>query len=728
MENESIKNKKEEFSIKGMHCASCAIVIEDKLNKLPEVEKATVNLAAEKAFVKYKSKKNSSLVINAVKQSGYEASSMSSDHHDHAHHAKVSDSELKKERLMLIISLFLSLPIFVLTMVLHDMSFQSKVIQSILAGIIQFYIGARFYRGAFFGLKNKTTNMDTLIAVGTSAAYFYSLTTTYLIKGEVFYETSALLITFVILGKWLEARAKGKAGDAIKKLMGLQAKTARIEKDGKEIDIPIDSVRLGDIVIVKPGEKIPVDGEIIAGHSSIDESMISGESIPVEKSVGDSVVGSTINKTGSFKFKTTKIGKDTVLSQIIKFVEEAQGSKAPIQKYADKISSYFVPAVILIAILTFLVWYFIVGASFVTALLTFTAVLVIACPCALGLATPTAIIVGTGKGAENGILIRSGEALEISNKIKTIVFDKTGTLTKGSPEVTDIKTFDNYSEDTLLRKVASVENKSEHPLAEAIVSESKKRNITLMEVHNFNATPGYGIEGSIDGKNILTGTEKFIKEKNIIISNKIKELKSSLEEEGKTVVICAENKNIIGIIAISDKVKSTTKEAIKKIISMGIEPIMLTGDNAKTANAIGKQIGISNIISEILPQEKARKIKDLQKGNNIVAMVGDGVNDAPALAQANIGIAMGKGTDIAIESGDIVLVKNDLQDVAKAINLSKQTMQKIKQNMFWALAYNSIGIPIAALGLLQAEFAGLAMALSSVSVVTNSLLLKRKKM
>ncbi|MDD5651768.1 MAG: heavy metal translocating P-type ATPase [Candidatus Moranbacteria bacterium] len=722
-----MKNKKDKevFSIKGMHCASCVFTIEDKLKKLPQIKKADVNLASEKLSVEYNNERDSKAVLSAVKKAGYEAYPESD--HNHAHHAKSSETEIKKERLTFIISLFLSFPILLLTMIFHNMSFESKVLQSVLAGIVQFYIGLRFYKGTWIGLRNKTANMDTLIAVGTSAAYFYSLATTYLIEGEVFYETSALLITFVVLGKWLEARAKGKAGDAIKKLMGLQAKTARVEKDGEEIDIPLDEVAPGDMVIVRPGEKIPADGKIIEGHSSIDESMISGESIPVEKKVGDSVIGATINKTGSFKFEVTKVGKDTILSQIIKFVEEAQGSKAPIQKYADKISGYFVPAVIVIAIITFIVWYFFIGSSFVTALLTFTAVLVIACPCALGLATPTAIIVGTGKGAENGILIRDGATLEISNKIKTVVFDKTGTLTKGFPEVVDIISFEGYSEENILRKSASIENRSEHPLAEAIINKAKEKKLSLENAQGFRTSPGHGIEGFLNDNKILIGTENFMRDNSIDISENIKGKKLSLEEEGKTAVLCAENGNIIGIIAISDQIKESSKSAIKILSAMGIESVMLTGDNRRTAEAIGRKLEIKRVISEVLPEEKVSKIKEIQK-TSIVAMVGDGINDAPALAQADVGIAMGKGADIAIESGNIVLVKNDARDVAKSIKLSKETMQKIKQNLFWALFYNSIGIPIAAFGLLQAEFAGLAMAMSSVSVVTNSLLLKRKRL
>ena len=651
----------------------------------------------------------------------------------------IEEKKLTKERNIFILSLVISIPILVLSMILMDKSLASRIIQLLLAGIIQFFIGARFYRGTYYALKNKSANMDTLVALGTSAAYFYSLATTFFIEGDVFFETSAFLITFIILGKWLEARAKGKTSEAIKKLLELQAKTARVERDNKEIEIPIEEVKIGDIVIVRPGEKIPVDGKITEGYSSVDESMISGESIPVEKKENDQVIGATLNKTGSFKFRALKIGKNTVLSQIIKIVNEAQSVKAPIQKFADKVSSYFVPTVILIAIITFSVWFFIISSTFVSALLASVAVLVIACPCALGLATPTAIMVGTGMGASNGILIKGGEALEIANKIQAIVLDKTGTITKGKPEVTDILEISNgkiqktnksqisNSKNNILQIVASIENKSEHPLAEAIVRKAKTENINFLDVQNFEAIAGHGVKGKISNQEILVGTEKLMDKFNVDISQEIKDKKSNLEKEGKTVMIIAQEYKIIGLIAVADTIKETSIEAIKMLKEIGLKTIIITGDNKRTAQAVAKQIEIDKVLSEVLPEDKAKEIKKLQGRGQKVGMVGDGINDAPALAQSDLGIAMGAGTDIAIETGDIVLIKNNLQDVVKAIRLSKYTMNKIKQNMFWALFYNSVGIPIAALGLLQAEFAGLAMALSSVSVVTNSLLLKRKK-
>jgi len=719
-----IKNQK--FNISGMHCASCALIIEDNLKKLPGIKNVNVSFATQKAKVEYVDNQcDNEKIIAAVKKSGYQASLMAENEEEIEQNELIREKEINKEKNQFIISLILTAPVVILSMVLRDMSFASRLVQLLLAGIVQFYIGARFYKGFYYATKNKTANMDSLIAIGTSAAYFYSLATTFIIEGEVFYETSALLITFVVLGKWLEARAKGKAGEAIKKLMGLQAKTARVIKDGQEIDIPIKEVQVGDIILVRPGEKIPVDGKVIEGYSSVDESMISGESLPVEKKTGDFVVGASLNKTGSFKFQATKVGKDTVLSQIIKVVEDAQSSKAPIQKFADTVSAYFVPTVVALSLITFISWFFLALSPFVVALMAFTAVLVIACPCALGLATPTAIMVGTGKGAENGILIKGGEPLEIANKIQVIVFDKTGTLTKGKPEVTDVIAY-IYNKEEVLKLAASLEKNSEHPLAEAIINQAKSENLNLINPSHFEAISGHGVIGEVSEKNILVGTEKLMVKYNISIESKIKDRKIDLENQGKTVMIIASDKNIIGLIAVADTLKETTNKAINRLHQMNLETVMITGDNQRTAQAIAQQAGINQVLAEVLPEDKAKEIKKLQQQNLKVAMVGDGINDAPALAQADLGIAMGNGTDIAIETGGIILVKNDLHDVANAIKLSKLTMNKIKQNMFWALFYNSIGIPIAALGLLRAEFAGLAMALSSVSVVTNSLLLKKK--
>jgi len=733
MANENLNDKtsgniKKIFEITGMHCASCALTIEARLNKLPGVNKATVNFATQKAAVECEENLPDEQVVEAVKASGYLAApAKEAADEDFDHDQSVREMEIKKERNLFIFSLTLTIPVVILSMILRDESNTSLMVQSLLAGIVQFYVGVRFYRGFYYASKNQTANMDTLIAIGTSAAYLYSLATTYLMKGEVFYETSALLITFVILGKWLEAKVKGRAGEAIKKLLGLQAKTARVVRDGQEIDLPIKEVKLDDVVIVRPGEKIPVDGKVVEGRSSVDESMISGESLPVEKNVGDFVVGATLNKTGSFRFQATKVGKDTVLAQIIKVVEEAQSSKAPIQKFADTVSGFFVPTVVALSLITFIIWYFLVLSPFVAALLAFTAVLVIACPCALGLATPTAIMVGTGRGAQEGILIKGGEALEAANKIRTVVFDKTGTLTRGKPVVTDLTAYQG-SKTELLRQAASIEKISEHPLAEAIVNSAKEKNLELLKPEKFEALPGHGVMAELAGKQFLVGTEKLMIKFDLKMADAVKADKSRLEAEGKTVMIVAADKELVGLIAVADTLKDSSKEAIAELKKMGIKTIMLTGDNRNTAQAIARQAGIDEVLAEVLPEDKAKEIKSLQLSGSRVAMVGDGINDAPALTQANLGIAMGSGTDIAIEAGGIVLIKNDLRDVIRAIKLSRATMSKIKQNMFWALFYNSVGIPIAAFGLLRAEFAGLAMALSSVSVVVNSLLLKRKKL
>lgn len=723
--NKDENQKKKSYSITGMHCASCALTIESNLKKLPGVKNAYVNFVTQRVEVEHEEgKQDDRKVVDSVKESGYAATPLSDEEGAGDMGQAEREREIRKERNLFILSLVLSVPVLLLSMILRDVSFQSKVIQSVLAGVVQFYVGFRFYRGMYYAAKNRTANMDTLVALGTSAAYLYSLASTYLLGGEVFFETSALLITFVILGKWIEARVKGKAGEAIKKLLGLQAKTARVVRDGNEIDIPLAEVRVGDIVIVRPGEKIPVDGKVTDGHSTVDESMISGESIPLEKIVGDMVVGATMNKVGSFRFKATKVGKDTVLSQIIRVVEEAQSSRAPIQKFADVVSAYFVPTVVALAFITFISWYFFALSTFVTALLTFTAVMVIACPCALGLATPTAIMVGTGKGAENGILIKGGEALESANGIDLVIFDKTGTLTKGTPEVTDVLAF-GKDDTEVLRIAASLERNSEHPLAEAIVQAAKG---VSEQPSGFEAVAGHGVKGVVGDKNILVGTLKLMKNESVPVTEEIEGKKNELENAGKTVMMVAEEKKIIGLIAVADTVKETSRHAVEKLHGMKIKTAMITGDNQRTANAIAEQVGIDTVLAEVLPEDKASQVKRLQAQGHRVAMVGDGINDAPALAQANLGIAMGSGTDIAIETGGIVLVKNDLLDVVAALRLSRLTMTKIRQNMFWALFYNSIGIPIAAFGLLRAEFAGLAMAFSSVSVVLNSLRLKRKKL
>lgn len=732
-------NKEQSFDLSGMHCASCALTIENKLKRTPGVQSAVVNFATEQAQVDYDCQKCSEgQIVEAVKQAGYNAepamdhSKMTHGEHDHA--AMLREGELKKERNLFILSLVLSLPIIILSMVLRIMTPWSLIVQALLAAVVQFYIGFRFYRSTWYGLKNFSANMDTLVAVGTSAAFLYSMYSLIMMRGEVFFETSALLITFILLGKWLEARAKGQAGQAIKSLMKLSAKTARVERDDQEIEVPLEQVKIGDIIIVKPGEKIATDGEIISGYSAIDEAMITGESLPVDKTVGDLVIGATINKTGTFKFKATKIGNDTLLAQIIKVVEQAQAAKAPIQKFADTVSAYFVPTVIVISIITFLVWLFIVGVPFVSALMAGVAVLVIACPCALGLATPTAILVGSGRAAKNGILFRNGEAMEIAAKIKVMAFDKTGTLTRGEPEVQEVKSLS--ADDKWLAVVAALENKSEHPLAQAIVRyykgllDSRPRgddSEKMIEPEKFQAEVGGGVSGIVAGHKIIAGNDRFLKTQGFEFGVEDIKQKVTWEQQGRTVIFVASDDEIVGMIAIADQIKATAKTAVEELNKLKVETIMITGDNEMAARNIAGQVGIKNINFQVLPAEKLKIIKELKAKHKKIAMVGDGINDAPALAEADLGIALGKGTDVAIEAGQVILVKGDLLDAVKAIKLGRMTISKIKQNLFWALVYNCIGIPIAALGLLKAEYAGLAMALSSVSVVLNSLLLKRKK-
>ncbi len=744
-------SKKVNLNIEGMHCASCANLIEKSLNKVGGVQSANVNFSSEKAGVVVEETVDVKDLINAVESAGYKAKEAviggTTD--------TTTQNKKKQEAGYLskfLFGLLLSLPM--LYFMLYDFFTglwgrneilpYAAFISFILATPVQFIIGKGFYKGMWSALKMKTFNMDSLIAIGTSVAYFYSLANLIIhyintgsiagIKGEkvteIYFETSAFLITFVLLGKWLESKAKGRTSDAIKKLMGLHAKTARVIRGEETMDIPIDQVVKGDNIVVRPGEKIPVDGIIIKGSSGVDESMITGESLPVEKFEGDQVIGGTINKTGSFEYQAVRIGQETTLAQIIRLVEEAQGSKAPIQEFADKISAVFVPSVLFIAALTFIAWFFIFNSSLSYSLMAFTSVIVIACPCALGLATPTSLMVGTGKGAENGILIKGGEPLESALKINTIIFDKTGTITKGKPEVTDVISFTDYTKDEILSIAAGLEKHSEHPLAEAIYSHAKTKSINLPATESFKVIPGHGVSGNIRDTKYYLGNRKLISEELKLSLQDINEPLSKLEEQGKTAMILSTVDTLLGAVAVADTIKDTSYEAIKNLKKLGIKVYMITGDNKKTADAIAKQAGIDHVLAEVLPEEKANEVKMLQKKGYKVAMVGDGINDAPALAQADLGIAMGSGTDVAMETGGIVIIKNDLRDVSTAIDLSKATVGKIRQNMFFALFYNIIGIPIAArvfsdFGLvLKPELAGLAMALSSISVVSNSLTLK----
>jgi len=742
-------NNKIRIEIEGMHCSSCANLVERSLKKLPGVSQASVNFAAEKANVIYdETQVKPQNLIEAIKKAGYKAELADSKDSDYDKHKRERETKLYAEKFWF--SFALSLPMLYF-MLLDFFAIPGKeavlpfvgIISLILTIPIQFIIGAGFYRGMWSSLKMKTFNMDSLVAIGTSTAFLYSLVNfiSYFISTksiiglggkipELYFETAAYLITFVILGKWLEIRTKGKTGEAIKKLMGLQAKTARVIRSGATLDVPIESVVLGDIVMVRPGEKIPIDGKIVKGYSAIDESMITGESLPVEKKVGDNVIGATVNKTGSFEFVVNRVGSETALAQIIRLIEDAQGSKAPIQGFADRISAVFVPTVISLAIITFLVWYFLLGATLSFALMAFTAVIVIACPCALGLATPTSLMVGTGRGAEQGILIKGGEPLEAACHIKAVIFDKTGTLTKGKPEVTDVIQFENLDEDEVLMISASLEKQSEHSLAEAIYSYASAEGVTLNEVHNFSALPGQGVKGLINNTEYYFGNRRLVTEVLNHSIDKINHKLIKLEEQGKTVMILATAQKILGAVAVADTVKTTSAEAVAKLKKLGMTVYMITGDNERTAKAIATQVGIENILAEVMPEDKANEVKKLQQNNYKVAMVGDGINDAPALAQADLGIAMGSGTDVAMETGGIVIMRNDLNDVVTAFQLARETMGKIKQNLFFALFYNVIGIPIAArvfvgFGIvLKPELAGLAMALSSISVVSNSLLLR----
>ncbi len=734
------------LKIEGMTCAVCAKTVEKTCKKLEGVVEANINLATERLNISFDpSKVNISNIKKAIEKAGYKAIGLET---------KVDIDKEKEMKLLwkkFVFSAIFTVPLLYISMGhmlgfplpnfinpnINAMAFATSQLLLVLPVII---LGNRFYTVGFKSLLRRSPNMDSLIAMGTSAAVLYGIfATVNIFNGHheyahhLYFESAAVIITLITLGKYLESVSKGKTSEAIKKLIGLAPKTAMIVRDNKEIKIPIEEVEVGNIIIVKPGEKMPVDGEVVEGFTSVDESMLTGESIPVEKSIGDNIIGASINKNGTIKYKATKIGKDTALAQIIKFVEDAQGSKAPIAKLADVISGYFVPIVMSLAVIAGLSWYILGKETGIFSLTIFISVLVIACPCALGLATPTAIMVGTGKGAEYGVLIKSGTALETAHKIESIVLDKTGTITEGNPKVTDIITAEGIDQNDLLQLASSAEKRSEHPLGEAIVKGAEEKGLKLKKLDFFKAIPGYGIEVKIDGKAILLGNRKLMQERKINLEN-FKQVSNKLAADGKTPMYITIDEKMAGIIAVADIVKKNSKRAIENLHKMGIKVIMITGDNKRTAEAIAKQVGIDRILAEVLPQDKASEVKKLQAENKKVAMVGDGINDAPALAQADIGIAIGSGTDIAIESADIILMKSDLMDVSTAIQLSKKTIKNIKENLFWAFGYNSIGIPIA-MGvlhlfggpLLNPMIAGAAMSLSSVSVVTNALRLKRFK-
>lgn len=719
-----------ELDVYGMTCASCANRIEKVLNRTPGVSKATVNLALERATIEYNSLDlEVADLIKQVEKTGYNASEHKTENIDAEKEAR--DKEISNLKRRFIISAILSTPLLVSMLMYFNITLPALVhnpyFQWALATPIQFYVGYEFYKGAYIAIRNRSANMDVLVVMGTSAAYLYSIWETLIGGMYIYFETSALIITLVLLGKLLEALAKGRTSEAIKKLMDLEAKTANVIRDGQELEISIKEVLVNDIIIVRPGQKIPVDGEITEGSSAIDESMITGESIPIDKKEGDLVFGATINKYGTFKFRATKVGKDTVLAQIIKVVEDAQGAKAPIQKLADRVSGVFVPIVIGIAFITFFVWYLLINVNFASALSASIAVLVIACPCALGLATPTSIMVGTGKGAEKGILFKSGEHLQNLQSVDTIILDKTGTITKGQPELVDIYVTEEITSEELLKLAASAEQPSEHPLGQAIVKGAKAKGIQLFEATSFKAIPGFGIEADVDNNKLHVGTRKLMQENNITYEKVVDKLEQ-FENEGKTVMLVAINQQIAGLIAVADTVKEDSREAILRLKELGLKIVMITGDNRKTAEAIAKEVGIDEVRAEVLPEDKAKEVQRLMDSGHKVAMVGDGINDAPALATADVGIAIGTGTDVAIESSDITLMRGNLKSLVNAVILSRKTMRNIKQNLFWAFIYNSIGIPVAALGLLEPWIAAAAMAFSSVSVVTNSLRLKRVKL
>ena len=744
--------RKSIFPVSGMTCASCVARVEQALSSVPGVISANVNLASEKATVEYIEGTELADLRRAVEDAGYKLG-LEAETLEDVDTTIQREMQAVKKRFI-----FAAVLAGIIMALMWAPSFLGKgYLLWALATPVQFWAGWRFYRGTWGALKHRTADMNTLIAVGTSAAYVYSMVAVLFpglfaaggLEPHLYFDTSAMIIALILLGRFLEARARRQTSEAIKKLIGLKPKTALIIRDGKEIEIPVDDVGVGDLILVRPGERVPVDGIIRLGYSTIDESMITGESIPVEKKVGDEVIGATINKTGSFQFKATKVGKNTTLAQIIRLVEEAQGSKAPIQRLADVIASYFVPVVIGIAITTFVIWFFIGPAPALTfAFLNFIAVLIIACPCALGLATPTAIMVGTGKGAEHGVLIRSAGALERCHQISTVLLDKTGTLTRGEPRVTDIIALPSSSQEEVLRLAASAEHGSEHPLGEAIVRAALDKKLEVSPASDFKAIPGHGVEALVEGKRLLLGNLRLIADRGLSLNGLAAETER-LWEKGKTVMFLGIDGEVVGIIALADTLKPDAKEALEELHRMGIKAVMLTGDNRRTAEAIAREVDIDRVLAEVLPEHKAQEVKKLQEEGEVVAVVGDGINDAPALAQADVGIAIGTGTDVAMETGDIILISGDLGGIITAISLSKRTMRAIKQNLFWAFAYNTALIPVAAgvlylvfgqsgvpsglhfilgnYGFLNPILAAAAMAASSITVVFNSLRLRRFK-
>jgi len=718
-----MKEQQVVLQILGMHCLACAQRIEKELSKLDGVIESKVNFASKEAIVRFNSNKIDIGEIKAIiKKTGYEAVEQVE-----GFYAERRGKALKRKLLLLFIGLALTIPIVVIT---YFLSFPEKnLLLLALTTPVQFIVGWHFYQGAYNSLKSRFADMNVLVALSASAAYFYSLFSTFFIDGAIFYEASAVVITTITLGMLLEEMAVEKTGETIKKLMELQPKTAIVVQDGDEREVSVEEVEVGDVVIVKPGEKISVDGVVVNGHSFIDESMITGESVPVEKNIGDTVFGGTVNEAGTLKFRAVKVGKETTLAQIVRLTREVQMSKAPIQRLADKVVNFFVPIVIVIAVGAFAVWLFFFQNGML-ALTTLVSVLVIACPCALGIATPAAIMIGVGKGAENGVLIKNSAVLEVVKELDTVVFDKTGTLTKGKLEVTDIVTEDRQN---LLKIAAIAEKWSEHPVGEAIIKKAESEGIDISEPDSFDALPGLGVAVKFRRKKILLGNRALMRNHKVAIEN-LEGYIERLEKEGKTVLIVAVDGKAVGLLAVSDTIKDHSRDAVKTLQEMGLKVVMLTGDTKRTAKAIAKQLGINEVLAEVLPAEKVEEIKKLQNERRFVAMVGDGINDAPAITQANVGIAIGGGTDIAMEAGDIVLVKDDPRDVAVSIKLSKRTLQKIRQNLFWAFFYNMLTIPLAAgilylsLGILvRPEIAAAAMILSDITVVGNSMLLKRWK-